>query len=249
MIYLTMVFLAVASLALALKFRKSDEFLSEPAPSIESKPRIVIIGNSITLHGPKPTSGWFGNQGMAASNIDHDFAHVLIARLGIDRRDAYIRNFYPFETSNEGAKENIESLSGVLDTHPPITVLELGDNTKFYKAFDFYHFSTNYHELVTRVAKSSGHVYCISTYWRSRLIDWTIKSACKKYGGTYVDIGDIYNAPGNPDRLTTNFPDPGVDKHPKDHGMQEIAIRLERAITRTGASATGESTAATAQSQ
>lgn len=209
---------------------KRDKFPLQPAPSIQEPPTIVVIGNSITFHGPKPTSGWIGHQGMAASSPEHDYAHLLVSSLGLDLRSAYIRNFYPFETNDNGAKKNMESISVVLSHHPSIIVLQLGDNVKFYRPYDLYLFRVNYRALLARAASSSAHVYCVSTFWRSRIVDWVIRSACDDFGSTFVDIGDIYNDPHNLDKMRQDFSDAGVEKHPKDYAMREIAARLESAI-------------------
>jgi hypothetical protein len=39
--------------------------------------RILFLGNSITMHGAKPSIGWSNNCGMAASALDKDYVHVL----------------------------------------------------------------------------------------------------------------------------------------------------------------------------
>ena len=41
-------------------------------------PRVLILGNSITRHGPKADIDWHTNWGMAASALEKDFAHILI---------------------------------------------------------------------------------------------------------------------------------------------------------------------------
>jgi hypothetical protein len=43
--------------------------------------RILFVGNSLTLHGPKPVIGWTGNWGMAASAQDRIFVHLLTAAI------------------------------------------------------------------------------------------------------------------------------------------------------------------------
>ena len=46
--------------------------------------RVLFVGNSITKHAPKEEIGWFGDWGMAASEAENDYAHI-IARIHIRR--------------------------------------------------------------------------------------------------------------------------------------------------------------------
>ena len=196
---LSLLLVAVLS-SISLTFLHGDDFPAQQRPVNGARARIVIVGNSITFHGPKPSVGWNGEQGMAATSIDRDYAHLLIKHLSIDPDEAYIRNFYPFETSDKGAKENIKSVSDVWSHRPSITVIELGDNVKAYKLLDLLNFYRNYRSLASVAAVSSEHLYCLSTFWQSTVVDWVIRSSCEKSGGTFVDIGDIYKSPRNPDR-------------------------------------------------
>lgn len=41
----------------------------------------LVLGNSITIHPPLPSIGWFGNWGMAASSKDKDFVIFCLHRL------------------------------------------------------------------------------------------------------------------------------------------------------------------------
>lgn len=50
--------------------------------SLEKKgPRILLVGNSITLHGPRPEIGWTNNCGMAASAREKDYVHLMRQRI------------------------------------------------------------------------------------------------------------------------------------------------------------------------
>ena len=54
---------------------------AEPEVRPSAIRRILFLGNSITLHGPKPDIGWTGNWGMAASSEDKDYVHLVTSAL------------------------------------------------------------------------------------------------------------------------------------------------------------------------
>jgi len=57
-----------------------------------------------------------------------------------------------------------------------------------------------------------------------------IKSTCESNGGKYVFIGDIYVNPANPETKKKSFTNSGVNAHPKDWSMREIASRLSASV-------------------
>ena len=50
--------------------------------------RVMIVGNSITLHGIKEDIGWFNEWGMAASAKEKDYAHILMSEISKIDSDA-----------------------------------------------------------------------------------------------------------------------------------------------------------------
>ena len=44
--------------------------------------RILFLGNSLTLHGPREEIGWKHNWGMAASAPERDFVHLVTFKDG-----------------------------------------------------------------------------------------------------------------------------------------------------------------------
>ena len=69
---------------------QSDDLQVNPVPAIgqnaedqkafdpaKKGPRVLFVGNSITLHSPRPQIGWTSNWGMAASARDKDYVHLL----------------------------------------------------------------------------------------------------------------------------------------------------------------------------
>ena len=51
-------------------------------------PRVLFVGNSITLHGPRPQIGWTNNWGMAATARDRDYVHLLQKKIAAAQPDA-----------------------------------------------------------------------------------------------------------------------------------------------------------------
>ena len=90
-----------ATLAGAALLAAGDPFQANPVPALGQNasdqkafdpagkgPRILFIGNSITLHGPRPQIGWTNNWGMAASARDKDYVHLLQKKIAAVRPDA-----------------------------------------------------------------------------------------------------------------------------------------------------------------
>jgi hypothetical protein len=208
--------------------QSASESEKQPDVTPTGHVRIAIIGNSITSHWAKPDVGWFQSNGMAASNVAHDFAHLLIHKIRATAADSYVRNFYPFETDSKGAADNIASLTPVIADPPEIVVIELGDNVAGRNPMKLAAFDSNYAALLDKV-KGAKKLFCLSTWWERRFTDMIIEHQCKAAGGTFVYIGDIYVDPINRDLSLPHYPGAFVDKHPKDYSMQRIAFRLWKA--------------------
>ena len=58
---------------------------------------ILILGNSITKHAPRPQVGWYGNWGMAASVQSKDFSHIIGTALKAQVTPVNISDFESFE--------------------------------------------------------------------------------------------------------------------------------------------------------
>jgi len=184
--------------------------------------RILILGNSITLHGPSPDIGWTGDWGMAATSAARDYAHIVAAN--IPEAGLEIRNISTVETNPELFA--LHSLDSSLSRAPDVVIVELGDNAR-----DAATFRTAYQALMARIsAAQPTRIVCTTTWWGNTTIDTVIRSACGGTTSRVVDIGDLYVNPLN--RAGSERPglDSGVAIHPGDRGMTQLAGAILRAL-------------------
>ena len=199
---------AVMGSVLALAACGRESVGHSPGPSPGNVGELLVIGNSITRMVPKPELLWFGFRGMAASSEDKDFAHLVGAALRL-----------PLTTVHVGRLEYDASapLPRVSVRPSTVVVVELGDNG----------FAPRYADLLASV-KNGAALVCTSTWWARIETDKRMQPLCEAAGGRWVYIGDIYRG-----RRGVNFDD-GVDRHPGDVDMAEIARRVLLAIRQRG---------------
>jgi len=216
--------------------QRSEDFIPYSLRPLPERPKIVFFGNSLTLHCPNHLIDWLDYHGMAASAEDKDYAHVLMRLLGLAEDEAYIVNFSCLEAGFVGSRTHLAPVEAALARRPDIVIVELGDNL----GLDIRHpiasvrraaaFAENYRAILSRAAASGARVRCVSTWWRSAVKDFLIRSSARRYGAEYVFIGDIF--PRQMAGIDRNsLARPAVDAHPGDEGMREIATRLWRSLT------------------
>lgn len=206
-----------------------DPHVSFVPPKAPETIKLMIVGNSITFHEASTKLGWSCNCGMAASNLKNDFSHILMRKLGVSIENSYIRNFYPFEVDYAQSSDLIDSLNDLVYSDKAIVVIQMGDNVP-NDSGAIKTFSSSLNKLLNKFTYKNISVYCTSTWWRVPEKDKIIKHTCEANGANYVYIGDIYGSVNNLDRKIRRFEHVGVESHPQNWGMRQIAIRLYNAI-------------------
>lgn len=188
---------------------------------------ILILGNSITVHGPSPRLGWNGNWGMAASAIDKDYVHLLekqiltaqpSARFKVGNiANTFERKFWQFDTTD---------FAGYRDAKADLILLRIGENISDSLAVQ-RSLDSSVENLVKYLsAGNPGARICIvGSFWPKKSVNNILQATCQKHGWMYVSLKGFY------EKTTVNtaarkFNDPGVAKHPSDAGMQAIAGRI-----------------------
>lgn len=202
---------------------KSSEtsFLGDPNAPL----KILILGNSITRHGPAEAIGWHGDWGMAASAPEKDYVHRLHKMLTENGVDSYMmvrqaayweRNFKDTKCLLEYEEEKAFGAN--------IVIFRLCENVC---KEDFDDLKEAAKAFVSYVAPEGATVIVTTSFWKSSRLDSALREAAQDLGGICVDIGytnDSMMAIGK-------FEHHGVSIHPGDEGMEMIAKKIFEALS------------------
>lgn len=185
--------------------------------------RLLIVGNSITRHGPKKDIGWSGDWGMAADSREKDYVHILQRKLESGGKAVYtmVRQGYVWE-GNYTKPDILNDFSAEHNFNADIVVFRLGENIactdsdgkKLYYALK---------DFVAHICPS-GKVVFTTCFLRNPVVDECIRRLAAERNETVVELGDL----GADDAMTAKgkFKHSGVAAHPGDAGMQTIAERI-----------------------
>ncbi len=230
----------VLCLTLMLHLGQSEVFGQQKFGILKAD-RILFLGNSLTLHGPKAEIGWHGNWGMAASAQDKDFVHLLTA--AIEARTGGRLVLEPTPIDGTKSAENVLNIANILereyatyeaakirkqlDWKADIVVLQCGENVP-PKGFDADVFQKSLKALLNDL-KASSHPQIFVTgniLWGNPGLDEIKRKVCVEDPAhrTFVDIS----------AYQTDIPVNGPVGHPSDVGMKLIADTLLAAISQKG---------------
>lgn len=188
---------------------------------------IAFIGNSITLHGAAAEIGWRHQHGMAASLKEEDYCHRLLGLMNTPKENAFIGNFAEAERADIQGTATMQFLTDLLITNKPqLTVIQLGDNIS--NEAQMTSFQDNLFAIACLAKANSQQVLILSTWWESAAKDRGIQHIAEMTQSEYVYIGDLFSSPKNTDRNQTKYKHAGVDNHPREWGMHEIANRIHQ---------------------
>lgn len=209
-------------------------FLTSTSLKAETVSRLLVLGNSMTWHTPSAALDWSGNWGMAASQQDKDFSHVVATMLeksqGGLRPVLYPKNISNFELNVDTF--DFGQLQFVEDFRPDAVIVFIGDNVKFEK-YDAIAFEKQYKKLLTiLIGDSKRKLYCVGTWWTNPKVDSLISTACRSQDGSYVDIKGLSGLVGMKANSLGQFSNAGVAAHPSDEGMKAIAKSIFNSIKR-----------------
>lgn len=193
--------------------------------------RVAVIGNSLAWSPPQPVYSWAQSNGMAATSLQADYAHVTCAALA-ERRHQSVALLVVQAWALEGAIESnapfpAAHADAIARFAPDVAVVQFSDNVVTATVESF---SAAYAGYLDSIHPKQALI-CIGPWYdfAQRLAD-SVQAECTTHGGKYIAIGDLFAAN---DMRRESF-DPningGVGSHPNDLGHFEIARRVVLAL-------------------
>jgi len=189
----------------------------------EGAPKVLFVGNSITLHGVKPEIGWNGLWGMAASSKDKDYVHQTMRMVrGIAPEAGYmIAQAADWERGFWKEPDEFECLRTARAYDADILVIRLGENVLAEHMME--------HDLAAAMVRLIGFlnpegrskVIVTDMFWPHPEKDDCACRAAEETGAQFVSISRL----GAMDEMKAVglFEHTGVAAHPGDLGMLHIA--------------------------
>jgi hypothetical protein len=196
--------------------------------------RILFLGNSITLHGPKADIGWTGNWGMAASSEDKDYVHrvtsALAQRTGSEPQIMVV-NIAEFERNYATYDVDLK-LKDAFAFDPDLVILAIGENVPALENEDAKaQFKAGVMSILRcALARRRPMLVVRSSFWANAAKDEVLRQACHEVGGIFVNAGPLGQDPANRASSERSFAHAGVAGHPGDKGMKALADALVQAI-------------------
>ena len=187
--------------------------------------KVMFVGNSITLHSPRPEIGWNFEHGMAASCTENDYVHILADKITevIPDSSFCICQVAEWERKyKEG--ETIHHLfenAGKFDAD--IIVVRFLENCP-HQDFEPAVFKKNMISLLEFLNQSKKAKFVFTTSFFQHPGNEIMEEYAKETGSPFVYISDL----GERDDMKAIglFEHSGVANHPGDLGMKTIAERI-----------------------
>lgn len=207
---------------------KDDERVRFFNPNGRGK-RILAVGNSITLHAPKPEIGWEGDYGMAASAADKDYFHRLMNKVNAVSPDCAfgICQAGVWESQYQNGEAVFELFEKARRFSADILIFRVMENCP-RQNFDKDVFKKEAQKLIDFLdADGRAEVIFTTPFWHHPG-EVAIEEMAAETHRVPVRLDDLGE---NPEMKAPGlFWHEGVANHPGDKGMAHIADRLFDAV-------------------
>jgi alpha-galactosidase len=190
-----------------------------------AKTRILVVGNSITRHGPNADIDWEYDWGMAASAIEKDYVHQLFSMLKKDGQDIFMRIRQATHWERNYRKADVlESFQEDRDFQADVVVFRLGENTlKEDKPF----FGEALKKFIEFIKSTASKVIFTTCFWENTIVDEAIETYAKQIDAVCVDC---CFSKDEKNMAIGQFKHDGVSIHPSDAGMEKIAKAIFKVL-------------------
>lgn len=203
--------------------------------------KILVIGNSLSMHGIAKDIGWNHFSGMAATSIEKDYVHLLFKdiekKLPKNKICLRICNFASFERNpNDFQLKNIDSL---INYRPDLIVFQIGENVAIQ---NLSLFEEKYIELIDYFKiKGNPQTICTTPFFPSLQKNETVENVALSTNSYLVDLSHLplLNSENYAKDEKNYLGDKSVWKvggigiHPGDIGMGNIAKQIFITINAT----------------
>lgn len=204
----------------------------------EGKPfKILVIGNSITYMGIQKQIGWLQENGVAASKIENDYAHLIFKKTEglLHNRNISMRisNLVEFEINY--ATFDFSVIDSLIGYHPDLIIFQLGENVSFDKIKTPVLFKQRYIDLVNCfVSVQKPTVICTIPFIKSEGKSEIIQQVALSTKSFLVDLSNlVLRDDENYAKYERNYKGDkslwkvsGLGIHPGDLGMRNIAEKI-----------------------
>ncbi|MBR6557181.1 MAG: SGNH/GDSL hydrolase family protein [Clostridia bacterium] len=194
--------------------------------------KVLFVGNSITLHGPKADLGWNGWHGMAASSPEKDYVHLCIREMTKKHPDVSfaIAQVCEWEVNYKNGAERLPIYAEMREFGADVIIMRTVENCPV-KDFDAERFLVAYKELIAYLDPDKMAKIVLTTSFWPHPADETIRAFAKASGYALCELGDLGRDPAM--KAIGLFEHRGVAEHPGDAGMRAIADRILAALEKT----------------
>lgn len=192
----------------------------------DAKTRILIVGNSITRHGPKPEIGWTHDHGMAASTPEKDYVHRLFAMLKESGKDVLLRVRHASAWERGFVQADcLQDFQAEKDFQADVVIFRLGENVR---QADYPFFEKAVREFIEYICPAQSKVIFTTTFWPNGFMERVLQAYANERGDVCVNCSFAVDEKNMALGL---FEHKGVAAHPSDAGMEEIAKAIFNAIS------------------
>lgn len=189
-------------------------------------PRVAFIGNSITLHNPKPEIGWYGSWGMAASSAENDYLHIIMSKIREKHPEAsYCILSGALWERNYRTLDIEESFHEAKEFEPDIIITAISANIR-KDEFEHDAFKLEMKKLHDYLVdgREGVHIYQCSSFFNNQIKTAAIEEYCRENGVKYIFVSDMVEDRSN--CAFDKFEHSGIGGHPGDKGMRLMAERF-----------------------